>query len=43
MIVLEQPGELRTVLAAAARLGVQPALGVRARLATRRAFFFGGG
>ncbi|MCH2402120.1 MAG: hypothetical protein MK364_23580, partial [Pirellulales bacterium] len=35
ILVLEMPGELELILNRAARLGVTPALGVRAKLATR--------
>ena len=35
ILVLEMPGELELILDRAARLGVTPALGVRAKLATR--------
>ncbi len=34
VVILEQYAELATLLEAAARLGVQPAIGVRARLST---------
>ena len=34
IVILEQYAELATLLEAAARLGVQPAIGVRARLST---------
>jgi arginine decarboxylase-like protein len=34
IVILEQYAELGTLLEAAARLGVQPAIGIRARLST---------
>ena len=37
IVILEQYAELATLLEAAARLGVQPAIGVRARLSTHHA------